>query len=150
MTKTLIEDGCIQDAWALVEQLEDARDAVQQDPCEGVRRLNATIDSALAAMSPVSVSAAAKLLELSQPTVRAWLDKGVLTEAERRTSSVRQLDPHRLHLVLHLVNTLRERGTKTNDLMDKVWWRLSDQAVLDRDDLQESLAQMRRGELIDL
>ena len=86
MTKTLIEDGCIQDAWALVEQLEDARDAVQEDPCEGVRRLNATIDSALAAMSPVSVSAAAKLLELSQPTVRAWLDKGVLTEAERKTS----------------------------------------------------------------
>lgn len=150
MTKTLTNDDRIEDALALVEQLEDARDAVQQDPREGVRQLNATIESTLAAMPPVSVSVAAKLLGLSLPTIRAWLDKGVLTEAQRKTSTVRQLDPHRLHLVLHLVNTLRERGTKTNDLMDKVWWRLSDQAVLDRDDLQESLAQMRRGELTDL
>lgn len=32
------------------------------------------------------------------------------------------------------------------DLLDAVWYRLADEQLLARDDLQESLAQMRRGE----
>nr|BFE75883.1 hypothetical protein GCM10020092_091840 [Actinoplanes digitatis] len=32
------------------------------------------------------------------------------------------------------------------DLLNKVWSRLTDSALLERDDLQESLGQMRRGE----
>jgi DNA-binding transcriptional MerR regulator len=147
---TLTAEQGIRYGLDLIENLEDAQDAIEHDPAAAKRQLQDTIEDVLVGLPPVPVKVAAELLELSQPTVRSWLDKGVLVEPEVKTSSVRQLDPRRLHDVLHLVRVLRERGTKAHELMDKVWWRLSDQAVLDREDLQESLAQMRRGDLVDL
>jgi hypothetical protein len=39
-----------------------------------------------------------------------------------------------------------EPGDHTADSIEKLYWRLADRALLDRPDLQESLAQMRRGE----
>jgi len=42
-----------------------------------------------------------------------------------------------------LVRDFRAAG-ETHDLLNKVWRRLADNAVLDRMDLGDSLAQMRR------
>jgi hypothetical protein len=55
-----------------------------------------------------------------------------------------QLDPLRLHDVLHFVSDLREAG-RTKGLLEEVWHRLQDQALSERDDLRESLAEMHRG-----
>ena len=62
------------------------------------------------------------------------------------TSSPRLLlDVKRLHDVLHLVNDLREAGNATR-LLDQVHRQLVDASWLDREDLKESLSQMRRRE----
>jgi hypothetical protein len=45
---------------------------------------------------------------------------------------------------MHLVQELRAAG-KDRDLLDAVWHRLSDQATVDRDDLRDSMGQMRQG-----
>jgi hypothetical protein len=50
-----------------------------------------------------------------------------------------------VHAVSHLVSELRAAG-QDGDLLDQVWRRLEDAALLDRADLRESLDQMRRGE----
>lgn len=55
------------------------------------------------------------------------------------------LDAERLHDVLHLVSDLRRAG-KNHGLLDEVHRRLSDQSLLDREDLATSLEQMHRGE----
>jgi hypothetical protein len=44
-----------------------------------------------------------------------------------------------------LVSGLRAAG-QDRDLLDQVWRRLEDATLLDRDDLRDSLGQMRRGE----
>jgi hypothetical protein len=46
--------------------------------------------------------------------------------------------------VSHLVGDLRRAGQKRG-LLDEVFRRLADDALAERDDLAESLAQMRRG-----
>jgi hypothetical protein len=43
------------------------------------------------------------------------------------------------------VSDLKQAGM-TRGLLDEVYRRLMDQSLLDREDLQESLDQMRRGE----
>ena len=51
----------------------------------------------------------------------------------------------RAHTVGHIISELREHN-KDRDLLDEVWRRLSDSALLEQADLQESIDQMRRGE----
>jgi hypothetical protein len=55
------------------------------------------------------------------------------------------LEASRLHEVMHLVADLRRAG-KTRGLLDEVYRRLADQALLDRADLSVSLTQMSQGE----
>jgi hypothetical protein len=86
---------------------------------------------------------AARLLGLSEKTVRAWAAAGVLTVAPRSPRLL--LDVRSVHAVSHLVSELRAAG-QDRDLLDQVWRRLEDAALLDRDDLRESLDQMCRGE----
>ena len=50
-----------------------------------------------------------------------------------------------VHEVLHLLADLRVAG-RTTGLLDEVHRRLVDATWLERDDLAESLEQMRRGE----
>jgi hypothetical protein len=53
-------------------------------------------------------------------------------------------DIERLHKVLHFVRELRERGQERG-LLTSLWQRLQDEALIDREDLQDSLEQMRAG-----
>jgi hypothetical protein len=86
---------------------------------------------------------AARLLGLSEKTVRTWAVEGVLDIAQQSPRLL--LDVRSVHAVSHVVRDLRALG-QDRDLRDEVWRRLSDAALLEREDLQESLDQMRRGE----
>jgi hypothetical protein len=107
------------------------------------RRLDETVQGLIGELPPIRVEIAAKLLDMSDKTVRAWHKEGVLTASTEEPRLL--LNPGRLHEVLHLIQDLREAG-KTRGLLDLVWHRLSDQVLLDDAALQESLAQMSRGE----
>jgi DNA-binding transcriptional MerR regulator len=96
----------------------------------------------LSDLDPVPVSVAAPLLGVSEPTVRSWTRRGLLVYADGQGSG---LDVRRLYEVLAFVRELRDAG-QTHDLLNKVWHRLADSAVLERPDLRDSLAQMRRGD----
>jgi hypothetical protein len=100
-------------------------------------------DSMLATATPIRPVVAADLLELTEKTVRAWASEGVLVVSELEPTM--RLEPKRVHEVLHLVREIRRIG-KNRGLLDEVHQRLSDRALLDRDDLAESLAQVARGE----
>lgn len=132
----------VQDVLGRVEEIEQIASTLpQQDDRRA--RLDKVARQTLAAAPPVRPSIAADLLGLTEKTVRAWVSEGVLA-AQTKTPTLR-LDPRRLHEVWHLVRDLREAG-KTRGLLDEVHRRLADQALLDRTDLQESLAQMRDGQ----
>lgn len=99
-------------------------------------------------MPPIPVAVAAELLDMSKPTVSRWASEGVLRTVDG-DRPVMQLDPERLHEVRSLVRDLREQGAKPGQLMEQVWWRLEDNALMRRDDLQESLAELRRGDVVE-
>jgi hypothetical protein len=105
-------------------------------------RLLAVSDSALAEESTVRPVIAARILGLSEKTVRAWAAAGVLAVARRSPRLL--LDVRSVHAVSHLVSELRAAG-QDRDLLEQVWHRLADAALLDRDDLRDSLEQMRRS-----
>lgn len=128
---------------ARVETLESvARSLPEGD--ERRTQLLELVENDLARAAPMRPRVAAELLGLSEKTVRAWVEESVLLRAE--TSSPRLLlDVQRVHDVLHLVNDLREAGNTTG-LLDEVYRQLIDATWLERDDLAESLTQMRRGE----
>jgi DNA-binding transcriptional MerR regulator len=106
-------------------------------------RLLAVSTATLADEGTIRPVIAAKLLGLSEKTVRAWAEQGVLTIAQRMPRLL--LDVQSVHVVTHILRDLRAAG-KDRDLLDEVWRRLSDSALLDRADLRESIEQMRRGE----
>jgi hypothetical protein len=77
-------------------------------------------------------------------TVEAWAKEGLLTAAAGEHKRL-VLDAERLHEVLHLVQDLRTQGRDRN-LIEAVWYRLNDQALVEREDFAESIEQMKRGE----
>lgn len=128
-----------------VEELESIASELPDKALEQARELGAFIATKLVSVPPVPIPAASQLLNLSEKTVRHWAYEGVL---QRVATKPMRLDPQRLHEVLHLVQDLRAAG-KNQELIDAVWRRLQDQALMDRDDFQESLAQLRRGDVVD-
>lgn len=130
---------------SLLDSIEVVESVSASMPADDERRaqLLKAVDSLLSQIEPVRVEIAARLLDISDKTVRAWAKEGVLIPAVKEPRLL--LDPTRLHEVMHLVKDLKAAG-KNRNLLDLIWYRLSDQALLDRDDLQESLAQMARGE----
>jgi DNA-binding transcriptional MerR regulator len=92
---------------------------------------------------PIRPVVAADLLDLTEKTVRAWANEGVLLVSEQEPTM--RLEPRRVHEVLHLVREIRRIG-RTRGLLDEVHRRLSDQALLEREDLAESLDQVVLGE----
>jgi hypothetical protein len=136
-----VEERRLRRLFERVEAVEGVAMTLAEDD-ERRARLLAVSDSALADEGTVRPVIAAKILGLSEKTVRGWAEAGVLTVA--RHSPRLLLDVRSVHVVSHLVSELRAAG-QDRDLLDQVWRRLEDSALLDRDDLRESLDQMRRG-----
>jgi hypothetical protein len=137
-----VEEQRIRNLFERVETVEDVAMSLAEDD-ERRARLLAVSDSELAEEATIRPVIAAKLLGLSEKTIRAWATAGVLAIA--RPSARLLLDVQSVHAVSHLIRELRAAG-HDRDLLDQVWHRLSDSALLDRDDLRESLSQMKRGE----
>ncbi|WP_316782997.1 hypothetical protein [Streptomyces sasae] len=127
-----------------VEEIEEVVEGLADREPEAVARLQQVACSALASAGPVPLSVAAELLQLSPRTATTWANQGVLQIVAHRPKRV---DPVQLHKVKHLVEELREAG-RNRDLVTAVWHRLQDEAVLDRDDLAQSLEQFRSGKKI--
>ncbi len=137
-----VEEKRLRGLFERVEVVEDvARTLPEHD--ERRARLLAVSDSALAEEGTIRPVLAARLLGLSEKTVRAWAAAGALTVAQRSPRLL--LDVRSVHAVSHLISELRAAG-QDRDLLDQVWRRLEDAALLDREDLRDSLDQMRRGE----
>lgn len=137
-----VEEKRLRNLFKRVEDVEDVARTLPEDD-ERRAKLLAVSDDALAEEGDVRPVIAAKLLGLSEKTVRAWAAEGVLAIASRSPRLL--LDVRSVHAVSHLVSELRAAG-HDRDLLDQVWHHLADAALLDRDDLRESLEQMRRGE----
>jgi DNA-binding transcriptional MerR regulator len=95
----------------------------------------------------VRLSVAAKLLGLTVPTIRSWIDRGLLSEvgggAPRRVKLASVLT------VRAIVRELRSLGRDRN-LVEAVLARVEDERVLSDRELRGSLDEMRRGELLDI
>jgi hypothetical protein len=130
---------------SLFERVEAVEDVARTLPEDDERRatLLAVSSATLADEGTIRPVIAARLLGLSERTVRAWAEEGVLAIAERTPRLL--LDVRSVHEVLHIVQELRAHGQNRN-LLDDVWYRLGDTVLLERPDLQESIEQMRRGE----
>lgn len=136
------EESRIRSLFDRAETVEDVARTLPEDDERRTRLLavsSATLDDG-GAIRPVI---AARLLGLSEKTIRAWASHGVITIAQEAPRLL--LDPHSVHQVSHILRELRKHG-RDRDLLDEVWRRLADGALLDRPDLQESLDQLHRGE----
>jgi hypothetical protein len=119
------EEQRIRSLFERVEAIEEVASTLPEGDDRRAKLLAVSHD-ALAEEGTVRPVIAAKILGLSEKTVRAWAATGLL--------SSRQRSPRLLRL--------------DRDLLEHVWHRLEDQALLNRDDLQESIEQLRRGEVV--
>ena len=137
-----VEEHRIRSLFDRVEAVEDVARTLPEDD-ERRAKLLAVSSATLADESTVRPVIAARLLGLSEKSIRTWAKQGVLVVAQRSPRLL--LDLQSVHEVRHIVQDLRAMG-KERDLLDEVWRRISDAALLDSPDLSESIQQMRRGE----
>jgi DNA-binding transcriptional MerR regulator len=95
----------------------------------------------------VRLSVAATLLDLSVPTIRIWIDRGLLDDVD--DSSPRRVTLKSVLEVRPLVRELRTLGRDRN-LLEAVLTRLEDERTLSDRDLLRSLDDMRTGKLADI
>lgn len=138
----LAETQQLLDLFEQVEEIEEVAGTLPEDDRRRAKLIG-VVSKVLAKAPPVRPVVAGELLDLTEKTVRAWAQEGVLTVS--RTEPRMLLDAGRLHQVLHLVADLRRAG-KNRGLLDEVYRRLADDALLARDDLATSLEQMSNGE----
>jgi hypothetical protein len=137
-----VEEKRVRSLFEQVEAVEEVAMTLADDD-ERRAKLLAVSNAALADEGTIRPVIAARLLDLSEKTVRAWAAEGVLAVAQRSPRLL--LDVQSVHAVSHIIRELRSLG-KDRDLLDEVWRRLTDAALLERHDLRESIEQMRRGE----
>ena len=138
------EEQRIRNLFERVETIEEVAVTLPEGDDRRARLLALSRD-ALAEEATVRLVIAAKILGLSEKTVRAWAAAGLL--AARQRSPRLLLDVPSVHRVSHVLRELREEGLE-RDLLEHVWHRLEDQALLDREDLRESIGQMLDGDVV--
>lgn len=129
---------------ALFERVETLEDVASRVSVLDRELLREVVRQELAAWPSVRPRAAARILQLSEPTIRKWVQEGVLRAAEGPTTRL-LIDTNVLHAVSHVVKDVRAAGS-TRALLDEVYRRLVDSSWLEREDLAESLEQMRAGQ----
>ncbi len=146
MTSTTeYEEVQVRELFDMVDVVAAVAQAIEVDHPHEAARLVEVSRNALSRAAPVRVPIAARLLLISDKTVRAWVHEGVLVPRMQQPRLL--LDTERLHEVLRFLHELRSRG-QNRDLLASLWQRLQDEALLDRDDLAESLQQMRAGHTV--
>ncbi|WP_329468713.1 hypothetical protein [Streptomyces sp. NBC_01431] len=144
MTQTLErEEKQVRALFDRVERVEAVAERIESREPDQATELRSVAEAALGTAEPVRLKIAASLLALTDRTVRTWVAEGVLSLASEHPQRV---DPIQLHRVLHLVKELRAAG-RNRDLINSVWNRLQDAALLDREDLKTSLRQLREGQV---
>src|SRR5580692_7728056 len=138
------EEQRIRNLFERVETIEEVAGTFPGNDDRRARLLAVSRD-ALAEEGTVRPAIAAKILGLSEKTVRAWAAAGLLST--RQHSPRLLLDVPSVHEVSHILRTVRADGLD-RDLLEHVWRRLEDHALLNRADLQESIEQLRRGEVV--
>jgi hypothetical protein len=129
-----------------VEEIAKIEAALDANP--DAQRSLADLRGRLIDLQPtVRLSVAADLLEISLPTIRAWMEDGPLREAGN--SSPRRVSLESVLEVRPVLRDLRALGQDRN-LLAAVSNRLEDERDLASPDLQRSLEEMRRGDLIDV
>lgn len=136
------EEVQVRELFQRIDAVLQVAHAIQGDHPDEAWKLCAVSRNALAYAAPVRVPIAAKVLLVSDKTVRAWVSEGLLTPRSQRPRLL--LDTERLYKVFQFVHELRARG-QNRDLLTSLWQRLEDEALLARDDLADSLEQMRAG-----
>jgi hypothetical protein len=129
-----------------IEEISKVEDEL--GPNDEARRTLAGVRLRLIDWNPsVRLSVAADLLELSLPTIRAWMERGLLEKVTE--SSPQRVTFGSVLEVRPVLRDLRALGEDRN-LLAAVAARLEDERDLTDPDLQRSLGQMRRGDLIDV
>jgi len=136
------EEAQVRDLFARIDEVLEVARAIEDERPREAARLVHVSRGALSSAAPVRVPIAARILLVSDKTVRAWVEEGLLKSQIVRPRML--LDAERLHTVLHFLDDLRAAG-QDRDFRDNLWSRLQDEALLDREDLTESLQQMRSG-----
>lgn len=136
------EETAVRDLFARVDDVLDVAHSIEGErPREAARLVHAS-RGVLSSAEPVRVPIAARILLVSDKTVRTWASDGLLTPRAVRPRLL--LDAERLHAVLGFLVDLRAAG-QDRDFRDILWNKLRDEALLDRTDLAESLSQMNAG-----
>jgi hypothetical protein len=136
------EETAVRDLFAQVDEVLDVAHTIEGErPQEAARLVHASL-GVLSSAEPVRVPIAARILLVSDKTIRAWAEDGLLASRAMRPRLL--LDVGRLHTVLRFLSDLRAAG-QDRDFRDSLWNKLRDEALLDRADLAESLSQMNAG-----
>lgn len=138
------EEQRIRSLFDRVEAIEEVAVTLPEDDARRAKLLAVSRD-ALAEEGTVRPVIAAKILGLSEKTVRAWAAAGLLPARQHTPRLL--LDVPSVHAVSHVLREVRADGLD-RDLLEHVWRRLEDQALLGRPDLQESIEQMRQGDVV--
>jgi hypothetical protein len=139
------EETAVRGLFARVDEVLDIAHSIEGERPQEAARLVHVSSGALSSAGPVRVPIAARILLVSDKTVRAWVEDGLLTPRAVRPRLL--LDAERLHTVLRFLDDLRAAG-QDREFRDNLWNRLHDEALLDRADLTESLTQMNAGNVL--
>jgi hypothetical protein len=129
-----IEERRLRSLFELVEAVENVVKTLPEDD-GGRARLLALSNRALAGEGAMCSVIAARLLRLSDKTVRAWAAVSVLTVARRSPRLL--LDSRSVYAAWRLVSEMRAAGQERN-LLGQVRHRLKDAVPLDHDELHDN------------
>jgi len=136
------EETAVRDLFAQVDEVLDVAHSIESERPQEAARLVHASRGVLSSAEPVRVPIAARILLVSDKTVRAWAGDGLLTPRVVRPRLL--LEAARLHTVLHFLDDLRAAG-QDRDFREDLWNRLQDSALLDRADLAESMSELKAG-----
>jgi hypothetical protein len=127
----------------LVEQLRAQQEAISA-ALELVRGASARLEARVAASPGLPVAETAEYLSVSEPTVRSWLDRGVLDRLEGSKPIL--VERGSVRRAGRLLQELRERG-HDRDWMQALVDLLHDTAEAQRPEIKRGLGELRRGKL---
>lgn len=134
----------INSAVAEIEELDRADAAlVSGDDASAKRAVERARELRLKDAPPVPISVAAKMLGVSEPTVRAWADRGLLEETSP-TRGPRALSLESVLRVLGDLDELRRLGRDVG-LRDALLARIDDRLAAEDPATLRALRQAKRG-----